>query len=946
MELNVETAVRICPTSYPNRDLICVQSDVYNNTIKLGNLQSISVQHALPFDCTQSSLYGTIITPLLSYFFEGCDISIVTYGQSGTGKSYTLLGPALNCALSEKEHGVIPRFLRQVFGNVNQDTEKHFLIHVAWTQICGENVFDLLGSGSVECNNVSDAFDLLKLGTSNIIGNYAHTLFTVTLEQQYFLDGNIHHKISTASFIDLASSDKMLVVDNNGLTQYLPTDIGLLTLHKCIYMLSEMCNYNQNLIPHNQSALTMLLKDSFGGRAKTLLICCVSPLVNDYMETLSALQFLQRAQLVRNYVTVNSYTTYEMNENVDLFGLQFATNQLFKLVSNAENLFKNLLGTSSITKSQMEQISDWLMLKQECQECISESSEPHRSLDIIEEEIEDRCKSVGSESESDIPNLTQLMDKFRIKLDNLVSTANDCVNTPKESKNSQFSEYHSKGARGRRASIHSADDFSPLTNFNTDTPKQEGENIIQKEKLIKQINADIEGYEKQIEELLLTLDVKEKLMQQLLKHKQTKVNVRKKLKQKCLKLHSDQNIAQNKLRQAKSVNNHLLESKLDLEISEISKKINETEFIKSIAEDDTKTITELETSLNSSRKQLEKLKKCLRKKEKCKLELESEVKENKKSCKAVVPKESISSYNSKDIAFSEDFENIKHEIKELRRTRDRLLEQRYKLDTKSQNKKLLNEVEEQLLLQYEEAIEVIDLAIEYKNQKICGLHEVSDSQKDEDIYKLLKQQIHKLTNDEILVLLRKYYEKVVELRGSTKKLEQQVVQTESQNENLLRQIQNLSLVLQRVRSEAERRVLSLEQQHDHKLQLIMHHLSQEGGGDDKRIMSRVVERSKQTALALQVAQGRNKQIDKGSLIARFTRYARHDTVPQQLNTALTPSQAKVTRQKNKLIIQQSSNSSYLALKKEEGLSKNNSLGGDETSEAYCTDVARIAPYAL
>ncbi|KAK4887638.1 hypothetical protein RN001_003909 [Aquatica leii] len=908
MEMNVETAVRICPTSYPNRDLVCVQSDVYNNTIKLGNLQSIPVQHALPFDCTQNTLYATIVTPLMNYYFEGCDVSILTYGQSGTGKSYTLLGPTLNCALSEKEHGVIPRFLRQMFGNINQDTDKHFLIHVAWTQICGENVFDLLGSGSVECSNVSDAFELLKLGMSNIIGNYAHTLFTITLEQQYFLDGTVQHKISTASFIDLASSDKIVVVDNNGLTQYLPTDIGLLTLHKCIWMLSEMCTYNPNLIPYNQSALTMLLKDSFGGRAKTLLICCVSPLVNDYMETLSALQFLQRAQLVRNYVTVNSYTTYETYENADLFGLQFATNQLFKLVSNAENLFKNLLGTGTINKSQMEQISDWLMLKQECQECISESSEPHRSLDIIEEEIEDRCKSEGSESESDIQNLVQLMNNFRVKTDNLVSHVSDSVNTPKESKNSQYNEYHLKGARGRRASIHSANDFSPLLNYNTnstDTPKPEGElNTQQKEKLIKQVNADIEGYEKQIQELLLTMNVKEKLMQQLLKHKQTKVNVRKKLKQKCLKLQNDQNIAQNKLKQAKTINNHLLESKLDFEISELSKKINETEFIKSIAEDDSKTITELEGSLNSSRKQLEKLRKCLRRKEKCKLELENDLKHSKKFTKAVVSKKPNSSFNSREITFSEDFEDIKHEIKELRRTRDRLLEQRYKLDTKSHSKKLLNDVEEQLLLQYEEAIEVIDLAIEYKNQKICGLIEIPN--KDESIYKLLMQQFHKLNTDEILVLLRKYYQKVIELRSSTKKLEQQVVHTESQNENLLRQIQNLSLVLQRVRSEAERRVLSLEQQHDHKLQLIMHHLSQEGGGDDKQIMSRMVERSKQTALALQVAQGRNKQMNKGSLIARFTRYARQETVPQQLSTALTPSQAKVTRQKNKLIIQQSS----------------------------------------
>lgn len=906
MEINIETAVRICPVSYCNKDLLCVQPDVCNNNIKLGNLQSISVQHALPIDCTQNTLYTTTVTPLMNYFFEGCDVSIVTFGQSSTGKSYTLLGPMLNCALSEKEHGIIPRFLRQMFANINQDTDRCFLIQIAWTQICGENVYDLLGSGSAECHNISDAFDLLKVGMANI-STYAHTLFTVTLEQQFCVDGCVQHKVSTASFIDLSSSEKVAVMDSNGLTQYLPTDSGLLTLYKCVWILSELNNtiYNQNLVPYNQSALTMLLKDSFGGRAKTLLICCISPLVNDFMETLSSLQFVQRAQLIKNFVTVNSYVSYEAYENSDIFGLQFATNQLFKLVSNAESLFKSLLGTGVIPKTQMEQITEWLTLKHECQDCISESSEPHRSLDIIEEEIEDRSKS-ESESESDVPNLIDLMNNFRVKTDGLVSSVNrinpsEC-NTTEISKSSRYNEYHSKGARGRRGSIHSVDELSP-TLFKCDNVQNQVPITLstKKDRVMKQICADIEGYEKQIEELVQTVEVKEKLVQQLIKNKQTKVNVRRKFKQKCLKLQNDQNVAQNKLKQAKSVNNHLLESKLDLEISELSKKINKSEFIRSIADDDSATISELESSLNDTKKQLEKLRKCLRRKEKSKLEFEHNLRESKKTSSQDTIKSDIVKKLTESA--SEDLYKIKHEIKELRKTRDRLLEQRYKIDTKAHSKKLLNDTEESQLVQYEEAIEAIDLAIEYKNQKICGFTEAAKTSIDENVCKLLTQQLLKLSNEEILVLLQKYYRKIVDLRGSTNKLEQQLIQAENQNETFQNQVQNLSLVLQRVRSEAERRVLSLEQQHDHKMQLIMHHLSQEGG-EDERFISRVVERSKQTALALQVAQGRNKQIDKGSLIARFTRYARHETVPQQLQVALVPSQAKVTRQRNKLIIQQ------------------------------------------
>jgi costal 2 protein len=120
---------------------------------------------------------------------------------------------------------------------------------------------------------------------SNIAPKCAHTLFTLTLEQQWVVDTTIHHRIATASFADLAGSEKVLVYDSNGMMQTIPTDLGIQTLQRCIMTLSE------------QSVLTTLLKDSFGGRAKTLLMCCVSP----FTETLYTLQLALRAQMIKNF---------------------------------------------------------------------------------------------------------------------------------------------------------------------------------------------------------------------------------------------------------------------------------------------------------------------------------------------------------------------------------------------------------------------------------------------------------------------------------------------------------------------------------------------------------------------------------------------------------------------------------------------------------------------
>jgi costal 2 protein len=243
---------------------------------------------------------------------------------------------------------------------------------------------------------------LIQLDMSNIAPKCAHTLFTLTLEQQWVVDTTIHHRIATASFADLAGSEKVLVYDSNGMMQTIPTDLGIQTLQRCIMTLSETCGtqYNHyNFVPYTQSVLTTLLKDSFGGRAKTLLMCCVSPFIQDFTETLYTLQLALRAQMIKNFVTINSYTTFEsLQENCDVFGLQFAANQLLKLVSNAEELFQRLVSNDILPRSEQEQISQWLMLKQECEDCLSENSEPHRSLERIEEEIEGSYESSESEA--------------------------------------------------------------------------------------------------------------------------------------------------------------------------------------------------------------------------------------------------------------------------------------------------------------------------------------------------------------------------------------------------------------------------------------------------------------------------------------------------------------------------------------------------------------------
>lgn len=906
-------SIPITPTYSPTHGISSIASGI----VQVG-AHSFPVTHSLPVNCSQTQVYHQTVYPLVSLFLEGFDASVVTYGQKGTGKSYTLFGPGFDCIFSETEQGIVQRCVREIFAQLAGHRERNFAMNIGWVEINGEAVTDLLGAGSVHCTNVTDVFHWLQVGMTNRSSENTHNLFTITLEQQWVSqDGLIQHRLSTASFCDLCGTERMFVMNSMEQHVSVPKDLGLQCLERIVTALTDpSLAYNTtNNIQYNQTTLTTLLKDSFGGRAQTLLILSISPLERDVNETIYNLQFAFKAQCVRNYVIMNTFSDNNTpispevvppeigNEHADNFGLQFAASQWFKLVSNAEGLLSKLLSTKTLSEPEREQIEEWLFLKQECEECLSSSEvnfrnqkqlgpiqEAEEPEETASDDPETSCQQNDTDNESDSesqrPDLEEkienLMEELRLKTDTLVRDKyQEYIKTqPKAVMDSNESfrpdeKRTSSSLGGRRRSIQPGASLSSaeIAMLNRVASREQmhaktqddfletaaeishpirvqnlpSENV---QKKLRKINTDIDAKQRQMKELENTIALKQSLISDLVKNNDTRTTAKQRFNKKKTKLEAE--FEKTKKQLSKAVVNG--RDKAEIErlkalTTQIEQRLQVLASIKHIAGESGQKVKKLHQSLQESKKQLEGLQKNLKKEKKVREQLEAELKVLKEKENAKIPDDDkgknlklvqarIShldhvlkekSDNLEQFQDGKEKESLRHEIRNLRRTRDLLLEQRCSLDRKLKKEKILSHREERKLLECDEAIEAIDAAIEFKNEMICGHKSIdtSDRLKREKGEQMLMERLNNLSPEEMRTLLYKYFTKVIDLRDSSRKLEIQLMSLERERDAWEWRERQLSNAVRQARLEGEHNAVLLQRQHETKLTLMLRHLAEE-----------------------------------------------------------------------------------------------------------------------
>ncbi|XP_046464809.1 kinesin-like protein costa [Neodiprion pinetum] len=485
-----------------------------------------------------------------------------------------------------------------------------------------------------------------------------------------------------------------------------------------------------------------------------------------------------------------------------------------------------------------------------------------------------------------------------------------------------------------------------------------------KQTQVKKIQSDLEGAHKRIEELQNTIQIKEQFIADMIKNSEARASAKQKFQRKRSKLEEEYYNTRTQLAQAENASlykdtedksAHKKEIELYKHMAiHYEKRLMDIEMIKQIAGDSAKKVLELESSLNSSKKQMEKLKRQLKKEDEHKKQLENELVQDQRKIRELEEKYNLTASKLKEIqseseddrknsksqndcsdkkknllevsarishldhvlkeksmdlertADTDEKEALRHEIRNLRRTRDCLVDEKCDLDEKLQKEKTLTIVEERKLLECGETIEAIDAMIEHKNEMICGRKCFDENQvKREKGEQMLMERLMKLSDGEMRTLFYKYFLKVIDLKESSKNLEIQAAELEAHAETQEWRIQTLTNALKQTKLEAERRIVLMQREHEEKLHLMFRHFAEEtsSSGHDRLDKDSELARCKRENRSLRRRLADVEGLLKGSTHPRAASPAK---IPQQGLKQIAPSTqptTKVTRQRNKLIIQ-------------------------------------------
>ncbi|XP_010128196.1 PREDICTED: centromere-associated protein E, partial [Chlamydotis macqueenii] len=281
-------------------------------------------------DNTQQ-LYEGVAVPIIQSAVQGYNGTIFAYGQTASGKTYTMMG-------NEDSVGIIPKAIQHVFKQICEIPDREFLLRVSYMEIYNETITDLLCDirkkkplGIREDVNrntyVEDLIEEVVVAPEQVMewirkgeknrhygetkmnehSSRSHTIFRMIIESRERsdlananCDGAV--MVSHLNLVDLAGSERASQTGSEGVRLKEGCNINR-SLFILGQVIKKLCDDPSGFINYRDSKLTRILQNSLGGNAKTVIICTITPVSFD--ETLSTLQFANTAKRMKNTPKVN-----------------------------------------------------------------------------------------------------------------------------------------------------------------------------------------------------------------------------------------------------------------------------------------------------------------------------------------------------------------------------------------------------------------------------------------------------------------------------------------------------------------------------------------------------------------------------------------------------------------------------------------------------------------
>ena len=324
----IEQGHECCVNMFSDRGLIEIRNPNLGPT---DPMKTFTFDAVYDRNSKQLDLYAETFAPLVDSVLDGFNGTIFAYGQTGTGKTYTMEGIKNDA----ENRGVIPNSFEHIFSHIAKSENQLYLVKASYLEIYMEDVRDLLAKDQTKnlelkerpdtgvyvkdlstfvCKSISEIEHVMNVGNQNrSVGrtnmnehsSRSHAIFIITVEcSEQDASGESHIRVGKLNLVDLAGSERQAKTGAVGERLKEATKINL-SLSALGNVISALVDGKSIHVPYRDSKLTRLLQDSLGGNARTVMVANIGPANYNYDETITTLRYANRAKNIKNKPRVN-----------------------------------------------------------------------------------------------------------------------------------------------------------------------------------------------------------------------------------------------------------------------------------------------------------------------------------------------------------------------------------------------------------------------------------------------------------------------------------------------------------------------------------------------------------------------------------------------------------------------------------------------------------------